>query len=266
MGEFSKPFDLDGRTAIICGGARGIGREAAVVFARAGADVVIADVDQAGLDETASLVHGEGTKAVTSLVNVASKAEVDGLAQLALDTFGHIDVWANVAGVLAFAPIVDTTEAELDRVIGVNLKGVYWGSAAAARAMISAGSGSIINIASAGGEVPAPGISVYSLTKAAVMMFTKTLAAEIGPAGVRANSVAPGFVETPMTAVHFTNEDGSVDEARRQSILDARASQSPLAITGTTEDIAFAMLYLASDASKFMTGQTMRPNGGVFMG
>jgi 3-oxoacyl-[acyl-carrier protein] reductase len=266
MGEFAKPFDLDGRTAVICGGARGIGREAAVIFARAGADVVIADVDQAGLDETASLVHGEGTKAITALVNVTSKAEVDALAQLALDTFGRIDVWANVAGVLAFAPIVDTTEEELDRVIAVNLKGVYWGSAAAARAMISAGSGSIINIASAGGEVPAAGISVYALTKAAVMMFTKTLATEVGRSGVRANSVAPGFVETPMTAVHFTNEDGSIDEDRRQSILDARAKGSPLAIIGTTEDIAFAMLYLASDASKFMTGQTMRPNGGVYMG
>jgi 3-oxoacyl-[acyl-carrier protein] reductase len=266
MGEFTSPFDLDGRTAVISGGAKGIGRQAAIIFARAGANVVVADIDQAGLDETASLVREHGTEVSTVGADVSVKAEVDGVAEHALATFGRLDVWANVAGVLAYAPIVDTTEADLDRVIGVNLKGVYWGSAAAARSMTAAGSGSIINIASAGGEVPAAGISVYALTKAAVMMLTRTLAVEVGPSGVRANSVAPGFVETPMTAVHFTNDDGSIDESRRHDILQARATQSPLAITGTTEDIGYAMLYLASDASKFMTGQVMRPNGGVYMG
>ena len=106
---------------------------------------------------------------------------MDSLAAQVVEAHGRIDIWANVAGILQFGPIVETTEEDLDRIIGINLKGVYWGSAAAARAMVPAGRGSIINIASAGGEVPAPGISGYGLTKAAVLMFTRTLAAEVGP-------------------------------------------------------------------------------------
>jgi 3-oxoacyl-[acyl-carrier protein] reductase len=262
MGTIEEPFGLQGRVAVVCGGARGIGRGAAEVFARAGATLVLADRDTAALQE-ASAAIGPGTLAVATDVSV--KAHVDSLAAQVVAAHGKIDIWANVAGILQFGPIVETTEEDLDRIIGINLKGVYWGSAAAARVMVPAGRGSIINIASAGGEVPAPGISGYALTKAAVLMFTRTLATEVGPSGVRANSVAPGFVETPMTAVHFTNEDGTIDPDRRRGILDARAGQTPLRITGEPEDIAYAMLYLASDASRFMTGQTLRPNGGVHM-
>jgi 3-oxoacyl-[acyl-carrier protein] reductase len=265
MGIIEEPFGLRGRVAVVCGGARGIGRGAAELFARAGAKIVLADLDQPALKEASAAIDAvvPGTLAVPTDVSV--KAEVDALAAQVVETHGRIDVWANVAGILRYGPIVETTEEDLDRIIAINLKGVYWGSAAAARVMTPAGRGSIFNIASAGGEMPAPGISCYALTKAAVLMFTRTLAAEVGPAGVRANSVAPGFVETPMTAVHFTNEDGTIDPDRRRGILDARAGQTPLRLTGEPEDIAYAMLYLASDASRFMTGQTLRPNGGVHM-
>jgi 3-oxoacyl-[acyl-carrier protein] reductase len=265
MGIIEEPFGLEGRVAVVCGGAKGIGLGAAELFARAGAKVVIADRDLRALEEATAVIDAivPGTLGVPTDVSV--KAQVDSLAARVVEAHGHIDVWANVAGILQFGPIVETTEEDLDRIIAINLKGVYWGSAAAARVMVPAGRGSIINIASAGGEVPAPGISGYTLTKAAVLMFTRTLAAEVGPSGVRANSVAPGFVETSMTAVHFTNEDGTIDQDRRRGILDARAGQTPLRITGEPEDIAYAMLYLASDASRFMTGQTLRPNGGVHM-
>jgi 3-oxoacyl-[acyl-carrier protein] reductase len=262
----SDPFSLVGRTAVVCGGGRGIGREAARVFARAGADIVVADLDQESMDETAALVDEQGKTAMTVLVDVSSKAEVDALGEEVLAAHGKIDVWANVAGLLAYGPIVEVSEDDLERVIGVNLKGVYWGSAAAARAMAPAGSGSIINIASAGGDMAVPGGSVYALTKAAVMHFTRSLAAEIGPSGVRANSIAPGWVETPMTAVLFTDDDGHIDESRRLAVIKARSSQSPLSIVGTTEDIAWAMWYLASDAARYVTGQVIRPNGGVFIG
>ena len=174
-------------------------------------------------------------------------------------------MWANVAGIIRYSKIVDTTEDTLRSIIDVNLIGVYWGIAAAGRAMSPRGRGSIINIASAGGDVPAPTISVYGLTKAAVMHLTKTAATELGEFGIRANAIAPGFIDTPMVSPYWTRDDGTVDEKAKTDTLRARASTSPLKATGQPTDITYAMLYLASDASQFMTGQTLRPNGGVVM-
>lgn len=272
-------FSLDGRTAVVTGAARGIGRQAAVTFAQAGADVVLADVLAEELDETATAVTELGRSATVIPTDVSDKSSVDDLATAAVQRHGRIDVWANVAGILRSSMIVDTDEETLDAVIGVNLKGVYWGGAAAARVMqaqqplgeslgsdINSGSrGSIINIASAGGDMPAPGISVYALTKSAVMMYTRSLATEMGSSGVRVNAVAPGFIDTPMVAVHYLEPDGSVNSERRDAIFAQRAAQAPMNRTGEPEDITWAMLYLATDASRFMTGQVLRPNGGVVM-
>jgi 3-oxoacyl-[acyl-carrier protein] reductase len=246
---------------VVTGAAGGIGRGAALTYARAGARLVVADRDSTGLDETASLVDG----AIVVPTDVSARAEVDRLAEQAVQATGRIDVWANVAGVIGNSAVVGTTEAELDAIVAVNLRGTYWGCAAAGRAMSAAGRGAIVNVASAGGEVPAPTLSVYGMTKAAVIHLTRTVAAELGPRGVRANAVAPGFIETPMTQRNWTNPDGTVDEARRAELLRQRAAQSPLGMTGEPDDIAFAMLYLAADASRFMTGQVLRPNGGVYM-
>ena len=178
---------------------------------------------------------------------------------------GRIDVWANVAAILRNTPFLDTPEAELDQVLAVNLKGTYFGCQAAGRAMVAAGRGSIINIASQGMDMPTAGISVYSLTKAAVAMLTQTVATELGPHGVRANSIAPGFISTPMTAYRWTDPDGTVDEDKRRATLEQLAAMTPLRTTGEPIDIALAMLFLASDASRYMTGQVLRPNGGGSM-
>jgi 3-oxoacyl-[acyl-carrier protein] reductase len=258
-------FSLDGRTAVVTGAASGLGRQAAITYAQAGANVVVADRDENGLAETTAAVEGLGAKAVVVPTDVSVKDQVDDLARQAVKATGRVDVWANVAGIIRNSLIVETTEADLDAIIAVNLKGVYWGTAAAGRVMSAAKRGSIVNIASAGGEVPAPTLSVYGLTKAGVIQLTRIAAAEFGPAGVRANAVAPGYVETGMTSRVWTTVDGTVDEGKRAETLAAMGSRSPLGTTGEPSDMAYAMLYLAVDASKYMTGEVLRPNGGVHM-
>jgi 3-oxoacyl-[acyl-carrier protein] reductase len=264
--EVAAAFSLAGRTAVVTGAAMGIGRQTAITYAQAGATVVLADRDEIKLDETRALIDKiDGARAIAVPTDVSVKNEVDDLARAAVKGTGRIDVWANVAGIIRNSPVVETTEADIDAIIGVNLKGVFWGCAAAGRVMSAAKRGSIVNVASAGGEMPAPTLAVYGMTKAGVIQLTRTCAMEFGPFGVRANAVAPGFVETPMTQRVWIGPDGSVDEAKRSEIVGVRGGQSPLGVIGTPEDIAYSMLFLAADASKFMTGEVLRPNGGVHM-
>jgi 3-oxoacyl-[acyl-carrier protein] reductase len=261
--DLVKAYSLSGRAAVVTGAGSGIGRQTAITFAQAGARVIIADVNSEGLDETAAnlkAVDGDSEAVVT---DVSSKSSVDALAERAMSWAGRIDVWANVAGIISETLIVDATEEMVARVVGVNQLGVYWGCAAAARAMIPTHRGSIINVASAGGELPAPTLSIYGMTKAAVISITRSLAAEVGQYGIRVNAVSPGFVETGMTRRNW-DKNGQIDEAKRAEVLAARA-RVPLARIGTTEDIAQCLLFLAADASGFVTGQVVRPNGGVMM-
>jgi 3-oxoacyl-[acyl-carrier protein] reductase len=254
------PFGLADRVAVVTGAGSGIGRQAAITFADAGARVVLVDVDEAAVAATAQTI---GAAASTQVVDVRDRAGVQAVADHTVEVTGRLDVWANVAGILRSAPVVELTETALDEVIAVNLKGVFWGCAAAARAM--PGPGSIVNIASAGADLPAPGLAAYAATKAAVLMLTRTLAHELGPRGIRVNAIAPGFIDTPMVAGHYRRPDGSVDEERRRAVFESRARGSPLGRIGEPIDVAYAMLYLAADASRFVTGQTLRPNGGVVM-
>ena len=257
-------FGLKGRRAVVIGAASGIGRETAVTFGRAGAALVLGDVDEAGLAETADRARAAGAEALTRRLDVRDPGAIQAFADWA-DAQGGVDVWANVAGVIASFEMVEADTAAFDRILDVNLKGTYWGAAAAARIMSARGRGSIINTSSTGADNPSPGLSAYSLTKAAVNMLTRTLAVEVGPKGVRVNAVAPGYTDTPMVTHRFRGPDGGIDQARKEEIFAGRAAKAALRRTGEPIDIAMAMLYLASDASSFVTGQVLRPNGGASM-
>ncbi|CAB4651882.1 MAG: SDR family oxidoreductase [Actinobacteria bacterium] len=261
--ELIEQFSLHGRTAVITGAAGGIGRQAAITFTQAGANVLIADVGVAGLEETAKMVAAAGGNATVVPTDVSDRDQVNALADSAIKTHGRLDIWANVAGVIRYMNIVDATPEDVEFITKVNLWGTYWGVAAAGRTMTNGGS--IINVSSAGGDMPAPTLSIYAMTKAAVSHLTRCAAVELGANDIRVNAIAPGFTDTPMVQGRWTNADGSIDEAERESYTNTRAAQSPLRTIATPEDQTWAMLYLASDASRFVTGQVIRPNGGVVM-
>ena len=258
-------FDLSGRVAAVTGAASGIGRATAEALAGAGARLVLGDVDDAGLDETAHAIASAGGEARTVPTDVSRRTDVDGLVDAAVSGFGRLDVMANIAGVIGQGAVADLDEAELDRILSVNLKGTFFGCQAALRVMTGQGSGSIVNMSSGGIDAPSAGLAAYAMSKAAIAQLTKTVAAEGGTHGVRANAVAPGFVVTNMTSRHFRGDDGTIDEARKEAVLKPMRAMSPLGIVGDPDDVALCVLYLASDASRFMTGQILRPNGGVAM-
>ena len=241
---------MQGKVAVVTGGASGIGRATAIALAEAGASVVVADVDEAKLQETAAM-----SGATPVVTDVRSSAAVDALVAGAVEQHGSIDVMANIAGIIAMAPVVELTEQELDRVLSVNLKGVLFGTQAALRAMREGGS--IVNMTSTAIDQAAPSLAAYAMSKAAVAMLTKTAAVEGGRQGIRVNAVAPGFVRTPMT------ERGG--EERTAAMIEMMRKRSPIGATGEPEDIAAAVLYLASDASRYVTGQVLRVNGGTSM-
>ena len=246
-------FRLDGRVAAVTGAAGGIGRATAVALAGAGARVAIADIDELGLKETAAMIPGS----LPVTTDVTKKAEVDRLVERTVSDLGRLDVMANIAGIIRGGPLLTIEEGELDRVLAVNLKGVFFGCQAALAVMTDQGSGSIVNMTSTALDQPAAGLASYSISKAGVAMLTRVAAQEGGPKGVRVNAVAPGFVVTPMTT--------RPDPHQMESMLSAMRKRSPLGAVGQAEDIANAVLYLASDASRFVTGQIIRPNGGVAM-
>jgi 3-oxoacyl-[acyl-carrier protein] reductase len=262
---FADLFRLSDRVAVVTGAGSGIGRATAAALAEAGATVFCADVDGGGAERSAEAIRGNGNRAEAVRVDVSSEGDVDRLMSRAFDLHGHLDVVCNIAGIMSDGSVIDTEEEELDRVLAINFKGAFFGCRAAARLMTTQGSGSIVNMASAVVDIPAPGVIAYGASKAAVVQLTMTLAMELAPSGVRVNAVAPGFVRTAITERHFVLPDGSIDEERRDATLAAMVERTPLRILGEPEDVAGSVLFLASDAARFMTGQVLRPNGGTAM-
>ena len=258
-------FDLGGRVAVITGAGSGIGAASARLLAGAGATVVCADIDRARAGLVADEIVAGGGAAQAAGCDVSRRTDVERLVQDAVAAHGRLDVMGNIAGIMQESLVVDTEESELDRVLGVNLKGVFFGCQAAARVMTAQGSGSVVNMSSGAIDSPREGLVAYAMAKAAVAQLTKTLAVEVGPSGVRVNAIAPGYVVTAMTMQRYARADGSIDENLRAAVIEPLRERSALRRIGEPDDIAAAVLYLASDASSFVTGQVLRPNGGVAM-
>ncbi len=263
MHDIQQVFGLSGRVAVVTGGASGIGRAVSEVLSSAGARVVVGDRDAAGAEETAAAIRKSGCEALAHEVDVSQRVQVEALIERATAEWGGLDVLCNVAGVPSDGPLGDLSEEEFDRVVGIHVKGTLFGCQAAAAVMASRGGGSIINMASAAIDLAVPNYGLYALTKAAVTQLTQTLAVELGPRGIRVNVLAPGFTLTNFTKRHLKNPDGSINAERYEGFVAAMKKTSPLGLVGEAVDQAWLVLYLASDAARFCTGQIWRANGGA---
>jgi NAD(P)-dependent dehydrogenase (short-subunit alcohol dehydrogenase family) len=242
---------LDGKTAFVTGGGSGLGRAAVERFAAEGATVVAADVDHEGAAETVGGIEG----AMAHELDVRDFEAFRDAIDATVEDYG-LDVVLNNAGV-SHEPTAmeDLAHDELDRLIGVNVRGVWNGCAAALPHLKEQGSGAIVNTASLAGVIGSPRLSGYSLTKGAVVNLTRAVAAEAGPEGVRVNAVCPGVTETPMPKRDRTEEEW-------EELSSRMAEQYPLRRLGRPEDVANAMLYLASDEADWVTGQALVVDGG----
>jgi NAD(P)-dependent dehydrogenase (short-subunit alcohol dehydrogenase family) len=247
---------LDGKTAIITGVASGIGRATAILFAREGAKLALADVNEEGLEETLSLVKREGGEAIIRRTDVGVEEEFKELVDLTLKTYSHIDILCNNAGISGDLLNLEEQDAdEWRRILQVNLMGALFGTKHVAKHMQERRSGAIVNTASVAGIRSGAGGNAYSASKAALINFTQTAACDLGGYNVRVNAVCPGLIETGMTKRVF-------DYAREKGKEDRLGYRCELRRYGNPEEIAWAILFLASDEASYITGQALPVDGG----
>ena len=249
------PGQLDGKVALVMGGASGIGRATALTFAREGARLVIADMNEEGGQQTVHMLTEQGGEAIFVRTDVSKAVEVQALISIAVETYGRLDCAHNNAGISGGlrARTAEYPEDRWHQVIAVNLTGVWLCMKYELAQMLHQGGGAIVNTASAAGLVGTRGTSAYVASKHGVVGLTKTAALEYAQQGIRVNCVCPGWIQTPMTA------RGLSDPERRARII----ASAPTGRVGTPEEVAEAVVWLCSDAASFVTGHAMSVDGGV---
>jgi 3-oxoacyl-[acyl-carrier protein] reductase len=247
---------LDGRVAVITGGARGIGKQIALTFSGEGADIVIGDVIE--METVAREIRNSGRTVLTIRMDVSNEGEVKNLFERTVATFQKVDVLVNNAAIPGRGRLMEMTGDDWDNVFDVNLKGVFLCTQTAGRYMMKRKYGKIINVTSIGGIGNAfpPRISVnYAASKAGVIRFTKFCSQELGPYGINVNAIAPGFVETDLTFAGRSPEEA-------KAFIEEEIEHTPLGRAGSPQDMANLALFLASEESSFITGQTIAADGG----
>lgn len=244
---------LENQVAIITGASQGIGKACAKTFAREGAKVVLADVDEAAGEAAAEEIQADGGDALFVACDVGDKSDVDRLIGSTVAAFGKLDCMLSNAGIVHAADFLDLEEADFDRVIRVNLKGVFLCGQAAARQMVKQGSaGTIINMSSVNAVMAIPAITPYVAAKGGVNQLTKVMALSLADKNIRVNAIGPGSIATEMAAAVLS------DPEKRAGAL----CRTPMGRFGEPEEVAKVALFLASDDSSYLTGQTIYPDGG----
>ena len=257
--------ELEGKVAIVTGGAGGIGRATVETFVREGAKVVIADIND---EQGESLAQELGDSAFYRKVDVSKADDMQGLVDFAVEHFGGLDIMFNNAGISGaqYPRFLDDDLADFDKVVGINLYGVMAGSRSAGRYMSKNGGGVIINNASIAGILPGQALMTYRATKAAVIMFSKSLAIDLAEYGIRVNCLAPGHIRTSLTAFSMPGMTDDQIERVKQAISPAFDSNQPLKRHGKPVDVAETVLFLASDKAAQITGVVLPIDGGITAG
>ena len=245
---------LDNKVALISGGARGMGAAEAILFAGEGAKVVIGDGLEDEGRQTEAQINESGGECLFLRLDVTSESNWQDAVAATVSRFGKLDILVNNAGIFPLGTVEDTSEDLWDRVMAINAKGVFMGTKHAIPEMRKTGGGSIINISSIAGLIGSRGAAAYSASKGAVRIFTKSTAIQYATDGIRANSVHPGIIETPMSIPTIL----TTEEQR-----DTQINRTPLGRIGTADDVASGILFLASDESSFMTGSELVIDGGL---